>query len=188
MRSARTHGGDMLAIARHRVSDTRLIEALMPGAAGGDVAPRPLAQKSAISILGLTPGVAFTLAPCCHPIPGDRIVGLRREDEGIEVHTISCDRLADGVDADWVDLAWGDGSDGGTARVQAILANEAGALGRMAGVFGGHGANIVNLHLVHRDESFHTFDIDLEVHDVAHLVRILAGLRGTDGIAKAERV
>ena len=178
----------MLAIARHRVSDTRLIEALMPGAAGGDVAPRPLPQKSAISILGLTPGVAYQLAECCHPIPGDRIVGLRREDEGIEVHAIACERLADGVDADWVDLAWGDGSDGGTVRVQVILANETGVLGRMAGVFGSHGANIVNLGLIHRDESFHTFDVTLEVHDVAHLVAILAALRGANGVAKAERI
>src|SRR3546814_2181215 len=40
------------------------------------------------------------LAECCHPIPGDRIVGLRREGAGIEVHTIDCERLADGVDAD----------------------------------------------------------------------------------------
>ena len=52
------------------------MEALMPGSAGGDVAPRPLGQRKAISIKGLTPGVAYHLAGCCHPIPGDRIVGL----------------------------------------------------------------------------------------------------------------
>ena len=34
------------------------------------------------------------------------IVGLRREDEEIEVHVIGCDTLASGVDADWLDLAW----------------------------------------------------------------------------------
>ena len=178
----------MEAIARRRIDDARLIEALMPGAGGGDVAAlKPLPQQAAISILGLTPGVAYTLAPCCHPIPGDRIVGLRREDEGIEVHTIACDTLADGIDADWLDLAWGDGSDGGTARVHIILRNEAGALGRMAAVFGDHGANIVNLALVHRDEGFHTFDIDIEVHDVAHLVLILAALRDEDAVSDAER-
>ena len=88
----------------------------MPGSAGGDVAPRPLGQRTAISIKGLTAGVAYHLATCCHPIPGDRIVGLRREDEEIEVHVIGCDTLASGIDADWLDLAWGEGSDGGAAR------------------------------------------------------------------------
>ena len=32
----------MIAIARKRISDEAVMEALMPGSAGGDVAPRPL--------------------------------------------------------------------------------------------------------------------------------------------------
>jgi len=179
----------MVAIARKRVGDEALMEALMPGSTGGDVAaPRRSAQRKAISIKGLTPGVAFHLAPCCHPIPGDRIVGLRREDEGIEVHAIGCDTLATGVDADWLDLAWGDGSDGATARLRVILRDQAGALGAMAGILGIKDANIVNLQQVHRDGSFHTFDLDVEVHDLAHLHTILAALRGSDQISSAERL
>ena len=131
--------------------------------------PAPAGQRTAISIKGLTPGVAYDLAACCHPIPGDRIVGLRREDESIEVHVIGCDKLASGIDADWLDLAWGDGSDGGTARLSVILRDVAGALGEMAGILGAKGANIVNLALAHRDGSFHTFHVDVEVHDLAHL-------------------
>src|SRR5687767_11136833 len=42
----------MIAIARKRVRDESLMEALMPGSAGGDVAPRPIGQKKAISIKG----------------------------------------------------------------------------------------------------------------------------------------
>ena len=178
----------MVAIAKRRVDDDALIEALMPGATGGDITPRPPSQRTAISIKGLTAGVAYTLAPCCHPVPGDRIVGLRREDESIEVHAIGCDTLASGTDADWLDLAWGDGSDGGTARLCIILRDVAGALGMMAGVFGAKGANIVNLQLVHRDGSFHTFHVDLEVHDLAHLHAILAALRDADTVSSAERL
>ena len=177
----------MIRVARRTVSDVELMEALMPGSGGG-VAPRPLGQRTAISIKGLTPGVAFDLATCCHPIPGDRIVGLRREDEGIEVHVIGCDKLASGVDADWLDLAWGDGSDGGTARLTVILRDIAGALGEMAGIMGAKGANIVNLGLAHRDGSFHTFNVDVEVHDLAHLHGLTAALRSADGVSQVERV
>lgn len=178
----------MIRVARRTVSDLELMEALMPGSAGGDVAPRPIGQRTAISIKGLTPGVAFDLATCCHPIPGDRIVGLRREDEGIEVHVIGCDKLASGIDADWLDLAWGDGSDGGTARLTVILRDIAGALGEMAGIMGIKGANIVNLGLAHRDGSFHTFNVDVEVHDLAHLHSLTAALRSADGVSQVERV
>jgi (p)ppGpp synthase/HD superfamily hydrolase len=177
----------MEAIALKRVDDVQVMEALVPGSTGkAGVKPPP--QRRAISIKGLTPGVAFTLAECCHPIPGDRIVGLRREGTGIEVHAIGCDRLADGVDADWVDLAWGDESDGGTARLCIVIKNEPGSLAIITGILGSHGANIVSLDQKARDGSFHTFHLGLEVHDVPHLMRILAALRATDVVSTAERI
>jgi GTP diphosphokinase / guanosine-3',5'-bis(diphosphate) 3'-diphosphatase len=177
----------MEAIAMKRVSDVAVMEALMPGSTGKDgIKPPP--QRTAISIKGLTPGVAFQLAQCCHPIPGDRIVGLRREGAEIEVHTIGCDTLASGEDADWVDLAWGDESDGGTARLGIVIKNEPGSLAVIAGILGRHGANIVSMDQASRDGSFHTFHLDIEVHDVQHLMRILAALRATDVVASAERL
>src|SRR3546814_5934116 len=97
----------------------------LPGSAG-QAGVKPPPQRQAISIKGLTPGVAFDLAECCHPIPGDRIVGLRREGAGIEVHTIDCERLADGVDADWVDLAWRDETDAGAPRLCVVIKHESG--------------------------------------------------------------
>jgi RelA/SpoT family (p)ppGpp synthetase len=177
----------MEAIALKRVSDVAVMEALIPGSTGAEgVKPPP--QRTAISIKGLTPGVAFQLAECCHPIPGDRIVGLRREGTEIEVHVIGCDSLADGVDADWLDLAWGDESDGGTARLCVVIKNEPGSLAVIAGILGRHGANIVSMDQASRDGSFHTFHLDIEVHDVQHLMRILAALRAADVVSSAERL
>jgi RelA/SpoT family (p)ppGpp synthetase len=189
LRRLNLHDDDALmeAIALKRVDDVMVMEALMPGSTG-KAGRKPPPQRQAISIKGLTPGVAFDLAHCCHPIPGDRIVGLRREGTGIEVHTIGCDRLADGVDADWVDLAWGDESDGGAARLCVVIKNEPGSLAVITGILGNHGANIVSLDQISRDGSFHTFHLDIEVHDVQHLMRILAALRATDVVSTAERL
>ena len=178
----------MEGIARGRLSDAQVMDALMPGSAGRDAANAPIAQRKAISIRGLTPGVAYDLAICCHPVPGDRIVGLRKPDEAIQVHTIDCPRLADGVDADWVDIAWGDSSDGATAQLSMILKNEAGALGVAASILGAHGANIVNLTMAHRDSGFHTYLVTIEVRDVQHLMRIIAALRAAEAVSQAERL
>ena len=149
----------MFGIGNRAYSDEEVMEALMPGSArkllsDGLAWPK---QGAAISIKGLTPGMAITLAECCHPVPGDRIVGLRREGESIEVHAIDCQSLADGVDADWVDLSWSDKTDGGTARLCVVLHNEPGTLGEMAGVIGHNKANILNVALTNREGSFHTF-------------------------------
>ncbi|MCJ7421345.1 RelA/SpoT family protein [Sphingomicrobium astaxanthinifaciens] len=180
----------MEAIAKRRISDEAVMEALVPGSTAQleKTDGRMPEQRSAISIKGLTPGVAFELAQCCHPIPGDRIVGVRREDDMIEVHVIGCEDLLSSDDTDWLDLAWGDQSDGGTARIRVILHNIAGALGNMAGIFGAKGANIVNLGLVHRDGAFHTFDVDTELHDLAHLHAIVAALRASDTVSAADRI
>ncbi len=183
-------GALMEAIARRTLSDAQVMEALMPGSAGGDVGaagPAP-AQRQPISIKGLTAGVAFDLSPCCHPVPGDRIVGLRRADEPIAVHAIDCPVLASGIDADWVDLAWGDGSEGAVAELCVILKNEPGSLGVMAGIYGTHKANILNLKLENRDSAFHTFRVSLEVDDLHHLQRILAALRAAEAVSSAERI
>ncbi|MEO7691075.1 MAG: RelA/SpoT AH/RIS domain-containing protein, partial [Sphingomonas sp.] len=178
----------MEAIARRRIPDAAVMEALMPGSVGSEALRELPPQTSAISIKGLTPGVAFDLGECCHPVPGDRIVGLRRPNEGIEVHTINCPTLATSDDADWVDLAWGDKTDGGTARISVEVKNEPGALGVIATIIGAQRANIVNMRLDNRDTGFHTNTIDVEVHDLHHLTRVIAALRAADAVSMVERV
>jgi len=178
----------MMAIGTRQLSDREVMEAIIPGSVHDNDDERQWPEQDrAISIKGLTPGVAFDLAECCHPVPGDRIVGLRRSGENVEVHTIDCPSLADGVDADWVDLSWGNESDGAPARLCVVLHNKPGTLAEMAGIFGFHNANILNLRLSHRDGPFHTFDVDLEVHNVHHLMRILSALRASEAVAQAER-
>jgi len=175
----------MEAIARGRLSDAQVMEALMPGSAG-EVA-HTATRSTFVSIKGLTPGVAFRLAPCCTPVPGDRIVGVRHEDQPVLLHVIDCPVLAREPEEGWIDLAWGDGSEGATARLSVTVKNQPGALGVMAGVLGVQGANIVNLSLAERDAAFHRFDVVIEVGDLGHLQRILASLRAADAVVSAER-
>ena len=65
----------MIAIARKQVSDEALMEALMLDQ------PAPMLRRGLLASAlpsrsrGLTPGVAYHLAQCCHPVPGDRVVG-----------------------------------------------------------------------------------------------------------------
>ncbi len=176
----------MHAIGAAKLSDREVMEALIPGSTAD--MPEEAEQERAISIKGLTAGVGFDLADCCHPVPGDRIVGLRRPHETVEVHAIDCLQLVNGVDADWVDLSWGERSHGAIGRLNVVLYNRPGALAEMAGVFARNNANVIHLELTQRDDPFHTYLLDLEVQDLAHLTRIMSALRATDAVAQAERV
>jgi RelA/SpoT family (p)ppGpp synthetase len=183
-----------LALAKQTVGDTALLEAVLPGSTA-NLKPKRRGRagsKAAISITGLTPGVAYSLADCCHPIPGDRIVGVGRAGTGIEVHTIDCANLAD-ADSDvgggeWLDLHWGDETEPGVARVSAVVHNAPGSLAALTAILAHHGANIVNLNLTDRDRAFHTFVVDIEVDDLAHLTNIVAALRATKAVVAVERV
>ena len=183
-------GALMVAIATNRIHDDDVMNALVPGSveesSAGDRKGRK--QARAVPITGLTPGIAFTLSECCHPVPGDRIVGLRRPGEPIEVHTIDCLALETGQDADWVDLSWDSKAKGGTARLQVIVKNQPGALATVANVFGVNKANILNLQLANREGPFHTDIIDLEVEDASHVARIISALRAIEPVVQAERV
>ncbi|GAO76757.1 MULTISPECIES: bifunctional (p)ppGpp synthetase/guanosine-3',5'-bis(diphosphate) 3'-pyrophosphohydrolase [unclassified Sphingopyxis] len=177
-----------VAIAKQRITDNALLEALVPGiTAEMKTKPGKLVQGAAVSIAGLTPGVAYQLADCCHPVPGDRIVGLSRPGEGIEVHVIDCPKLADGIDADWIDLRWQEDSEGGNARLCIVILNEPGTLAEMSGILAANSANITNLRLSNREGGFHTYDVVVEVRDVQHVMRILSALRASDTVVQAER-
>lgn len=179
----------MVAIGTAKLDDRQVMEALVPGSAAN--LPEPdhwPKQERAISIRGLTPGVAFHLADCCHPVPGDRIVGIRHPGKGVEVHAIDCLTLASGVDADWLDLSWGERTTGAIGRLRIVLYNRPGTLAEATGIFAGNRANIVKLAMTGRDELFGTYEIDLEVSDLAHLTRIVSALRASDAVAEAERI
>ncbi|AZI35150.1 putative guanosine-3',5'-bis(diphosphate) 3'-pyrophosphohydrolase [Caenibius tardaugens NBRC 16725] len=179
----------MAAIGSAKVDDRDIMEALVPGSAREfsepDAWPK---QERAVSIKGLTHGAGFHLAKCCHPVPGDRIVGLKKPGQGVEVHAIDCLELANGIDADWIDLSWGERSQGAIGRLRAVLYNRTGTLAEMAGIFAKSHANVTNLHMIQRDGPFGTYEIDLEVQDLAHLTRIVSALRASDAVAEAERI
>ena len=179
----------MYAIGAAQLDDREVMEALVPGSTAQlpDEPDWPR-QERAISIVGLTPGVGFQLAQCCHPVPGDRIVGIRKPGEGVEVHAIDCLTLASGIDHDWLDLSWGKRSQGAIGRVRATLYDRPGTLAELAGIFAKNLANVMHIAQTQHDPPFQVYEVDLEVQDVAHLTRVLSALRASDAITQAERI
>lgn len=181
-------GALFVSLAKGAIEDAAVLDALVPGAGRAKMRRKPVAAKSeAITIRGLTPGVAVHLGGCA-PVPGDRIVGLRKPGFGIEVHVIDCPRLAEADERDeWLDLSWGTDAETHTARIAATVVNQPGALAAMTGLIAREGANIVNVTTRDRDRQHHTYVLDIEVENLAQLMTILGGLRDVAGVVAAER-
>jgi GTP pyrophosphokinase len=149
-------------------------------------------ESNAIPITGLIPGMAINFAGCCHPLPGDRIVGIVTTGKGVTIHTIDCETLESFADAPerWLDVSWHVDpakAEGHVGRLHVVVANEPGSLGSLSTVIGKSEGNITNLKITNRSADFFEMMIDVEVKDVRHLTNIIAALRATPAINTVER-
>ena len=158
-------------------------------AAAEDIPDRPEWQSGEIPIRGLTDGMAVHHANCCHPLPGDRIVGILTPGKGVAIHTKDCETLESFADTPerWIDVGWDLGPTTRVGRIKLVVSNETGALGSLTTVIGQNQANINNLKFTSRSEDFFEMVIDIEVKDTAHLNDIVAALRATSGVTSVDR-
>jgi GTP pyrophosphokinase len=155
-------------------------------------ARKPAEKSQAIPIRGLIPGMAVHYARCCHPLPGDRIVGIVTTGKGVTVHTIDCAMLETVQESPerWIDVAWDTESAHDQARVgrlSVVVENEPGSMGALCTVIGRHEGNIANFKITNRSMDFFDIIVDVEVSDVRHLTNIIAALRATPSISSVDR-
>ena len=154
-------------------------------------AKKKAGADAAVPLRGLIPGMAVHFANCCHPLPGDRIVGIVTTGKGVTVHTIDCETLLSFQDTPerWVDISWQNAGEAQnhTGRLHVVVANEPGSLGSLSTIIGKSGGNISNLKITNRSLDFFEMLIDVEVSDVRHLTNIMAALRAMPVISSVER-
>jgi GTP pyrophosphokinase len=153
----------------------------------------PPDKPKRISIRGLTEGVAYKLGMCCHPLPGDRIVGLMTPGQGATIHTIDCAELekAQSTMDEWLDVAWGSHAaemGPSVARLKVRVKNAAGSLGAAMTTIGNAGGNIFNMKTINRNPLFFEFQVDIVVRDVGHLQNIIGALRVSEVVESVDRV
>lgn len=147
-------------------------------------------KKQPVAIRGLIPGLALHFARCCHPLPGDNIVGIVTTGKGVTIHTNDCASLESfhHTPERWLDVSWDpEAATLNTARLHVIVENRPGQLAEISSTIAqGHG-NITNLRFTNRAEDFMEMQIDIQVMDVSHLSNIIAALRAQPSVAAVNR-
>jgi GTP pyrophosphokinase len=159
----------------------------------------PARPMNDMPVTGLVPGMAYSFAGCCHPVPGDDIVGIVTTGKGVTIHGRECQTLTGFaatperfIDVDWNYEVVGKGGPDGkgvghTARISVISDNETGALANMTNAIARQDGSVANLKIVNRQQDFIETLIDVDVRDVGHLSKVIAGLRGAGGVKAVER-
>ena len=157
-------------------------------------AARAATRAEGLPIAGLVPGMVIHYAGCCHPLPGDPILGIVSTGKGVTIHTRDCptaetfsatpDRY---LDVSWDEADAARGRPTHTGRITAIASNAPGMLGTLTNAVAKHDAAIANVKVVNRQQDFFEVLMDVEVRDIRHLSTVIGGLRVIGGVTQVER-
>ncbi len=142
-------------------------------------------------VAGLDADQSFRRAPCCQPLPGERIVGITYRGKGVVIHTIDCPALEEFEEQPnrWVDLRWHSGRHPAvnTVSLDITISNDAGVLGRICTLIGEQKANISDLRFTDRKPDFFRLLVDVDLRDVEHLHMVMTALEAETDVAQIDR-
>ena len=158
------------------------------GKKSSDVQSAPHAMEK-IRITGAERGV-LSFGNCCHPLPGDEIIGYLSSGKGIVVHRVECPNVVElrksperCVAIEWDRDVQGDYR----AELRIEVINRPGVLATVAAAIAAANSNIENVEYVERDAAAATLLFALEVKNRKHLAEVIRRVRRTGVVSGAYR-
>lgn len=136
-------------------------------------------------------GLAVQTGKCCHPLPGDEIVGYLSSGRGVVVHHAQCRTLTGVADQPerWVDVEWADEQEQDFAvPIEVQVANQRGVLGRVAATISAAQGDIENVQVVDRERARSSLRFIVRVRDRQHLAEVFRAIRNASQVKRVTRV
>ncbi len=210
-RALAARGGSLEALPPERLEHylaeqrfRRLEELLSDIALGNRVAEQVAGQLLAGEAGSAGPGIAgerllisgrergvISFGNCCHPIPGDDIVGYLSAGKGVVVHQTGCRNLPEYRKAPerLVPIDW-DRQVEGDFRVvlRVVVMNKPGVLAGVAAAIAQAQSNIAHVEYAERDLAAAVLLFTIEVRDRKHLADVMRRVRRSDVVHSVQRV
>ena len=149
-------------------------------------------KSSAPIIIRGSEGMAVQFAQCCHPIPGDPIIGLINKGQGMLIHTHDCPVIAKTrSDPDKVfDVEWAPETKKlFDVNIRIVVINQRGVLAKVAAEIAASDSNIDNVAVApDSGDQYATMHFTLQVSNRLHLAKILRKLRSIPEVVRIARV
>jgi GTP pyrophosphokinase len=149
-------------------------------------ATRP--STSAVKVRGV--GDLLThLAQCCHPVPGDEIIGYVTRTRGVSVHCVDCYNVVHEDEIErLIPVQWGETASLYPVMVQVQAWDRVGLMRDISAIVAEEKINITAINLTNNPDRTVTFSFGLETTDLVQLSMILAKIEGVNGVISAARV
>ncbi len=145
--------------------------------------------KQPLSISG-TEGMVLTYARCCHPIPGDNILGHLSTGRGIVVHRDDCRNVLEFREqpTKCVYLEWDDAlEEEFEVGLDIELESQRGIIATLATKISSTGANIQRIDIDEKEARMNIVHLSMSVHDRIHLANVIKRIRTIKSVTKVTR-
>ncbi|MDQ6965058.1 MAG: TGS domain-containing protein, partial [Mariprofundales bacterium] len=144
-------------------------------------------SKSLLRLMGNSPQLVHP-APCCLPIPGDRVLGLLQEGEGLQVHDCNCGSLSDQQLNQSFEIHWNESDDTlYTTGIEVHTKEQRGMLASITNAIFEADANITDITIEQRPGALSTVNFLIEIHDRTHLANTIRSIRSIKGVIRVVR-
>jgi len=168
---------------------------LLPSVVAAKLAPESGSLESgddteALSIAG-SEGSAVTFASCCHPVPGDNIMGFLSAGKGIVIHRTQCRNVREfrKHPDHCLEVIWAPIRRGMFEVALHILAkNVPGVLANISASIGEVGSNIEKIEQPEANPEIATLLFTVSVKDRDHMARVMRRLRRNRNVTRVSRI
>jgi RelA/SpoT family (p)ppGpp synthetase len=139
-----------------------------------------MAGKNTPIVIAGTEGLVVNYARCCHPIPGDSIMGYLSAGRGVVIHRNICGNLAEfrKQPKQWINMSWEPSIDREfSVEIKVEVENRPGVLASVATRIGDAGSNIEQVSVDERHEETADLLFSILVTDRNHLARVIRSIR-----------
>ena len=151
----------------------------------------PEAMKREALVITGEEGQVVSFAQCCHPIPGDAIMGHLTSGKGMVIHRRQCANMREIYKASdrWIACRWDETAKGEYVAVLRVEArNERGVLAAVSAGISRRGMNIDRVDYPERDEQRAVLLIHVFTSGRTQLARLIRSLRRLSVVLKVQRV
>jgi guanosine-3',5'-bis(diphosphate) 3'-pyrophosphohydrolase len=143
---------------------------------------------STVRVLGVG-DLLTNLARCCHPVPGDEIVGYVTRSRGVTIHRQDCyNVLREDEKERLIEVEWGQADALYPVRVQVEAWDRVGLIRDISTIVAEEKVNIANMNVTEHDDRTTTLYITLETRGLSQLSRLLTKIEGIRGVNSVTRV
>lgn len=160
---------------------------LEPTVAGVEVLPPRKISPVSINVLGV--GDLLTrLANCCHPLPGDKIIGYITQGRGITVHRRDCPNIIHEEEKErLIKVEWGDVAQVYPVTIQVDAWDRVGLVRDISAIIAEEGVNLSEVNMSNHHEDGVTLFFTLEVKSAAQLSKIMSRIYSVWNVVSVTR-